>query len=745
MKNCISFFFISFLFASIGAAQVPFWHQTNGPEAGTLSDMTIDSSGNVIVWTYGSGVYRSLDNGSTWQLLNKGMPSLNMKRGASGPSGYLFAINRYNQTFRFNENFPTALWEEITPNRDTIILTNDILADPNGAVYLATANGILRSDDNGLTWNKKNINLRDSITKKKADSNARFLAIDGNGNLFAALEFGGIFRSSNKGDTWTKLQSRDPEGQQISAIVAEPNGNIIVGNLGYRGLVIGGNIYVSSDTGRTWDSVYHRPETTPEVKNDIDKIVRIPGSDFLYANAHGITLRSINNGYTWNVMDSDKRGDEPFSMGVYKNNIFQMSEPDGIFLSNDQGFTWSAKNSGLLAQNMYDIAINSKQELFGITEYGLHRSTNNGDTWDQAPEYGETYFPSIYIDQKDFLYIGTSYGLFRSKDNGNSLSHIVINLDTSLKFNIIIQVGKDRTGSKLYCSSILADLGFIYSTDDGDSWAKVTGLEAASVSAFAFASQDTILVADNGSNYYRSINNGQTWDLISSNNNGTYQLLINSDGSYLSRVKNGGNEGIYRSTDGAQTWNKIFPPSSDFPSFTQFFSMMIDHDGRIIVCTDSGIYRSSENKFFNTWSAVSTGMTANDFPNHYISAAGVVENPVTHVFYAASRGLSVFKSIPDLNGVSDYSEPVVSSFNIQASPNPFSASTNISFRTKHSSNLTLEVYDVLGRLVKTLYNGIADQTEQLVSFDGSSLPSGSYLLSLSDGRNTSTLWVTLTR
>src|SRR5258708_9570233 len=77
-------------------AQIPYWHQTNGPEAGTLREITIDSSGRVFVWTQGSGVYRSSDNGATWQLMNKGLPTLNMKRGASEPSAFLFAGNNQN-------------------------------------------------------------------------------------------------------------------------------------------------------------------------------------------------------------------------------------------------------------------------------------------------------------------------------------------------------------------------------------------------------------------------------------------------------------------------------------------------------------------------------------------------------------------------------------------------------------------------------------------------------------------------
>jgi photosystem II stability/assembly factor-like uncharacterized protein len=741
MKYILSFITLVFLFSSSPIiAQIPYWHQTNGPEAGTLREMTIDSSGNVIVWTAGSGVYKSTDNGSSWKLLNKGLPILSMKRGAYSTSGYLFAINSAapttTQLFRFNENTSGAQWENISPVNSSYI--NDIMALPKGSVFLATGRGILRSDDNGLTWKQKNVHLADSINKTTKDSNTVFLVSDGKGNIYAGLQKGSVSRSSDNGETWTKFPLRDPDGQLINALAATPNGNVVVGNF-Y------GKIYLTTNNGTSWDSVYQRPHNTQEQKNDIDKIVLAPGSNILYANAHGITLRSADNGRTWVTMDSEKRGDEPFSMAVNGNNIFQMSEPDGIFLSNDNGSTWASKNKGFYAQLMWDIAINSKQEIFGITEYGLHRSTDNGDTWDQAPEYGETYFPSIYIDKKDYLYIGTSFGLFRSKDNGNTINNLPVTDSAT-----IIQVGKDPVQQKLYCSySVLnTAFSFIVSTDDGDHWSKVTQLpvQNARIDAFAFASKDSILLAS-GTSYYLSTNNGINWTTLSDNSNiGTYKLIILSDGSYLSLVKNGGNGGVYHSTDGAQTWTQIFPSIAEgFPNFNTYFSMMVDDKGRIIVCTDSGIYRSFNNTDYLYWQGISTGMTAQDFPNHYISASAVAENPLTHVFFAASRGLSVFRSIPDFDtskvGVA-INKSISPEITIQ--PNPFSTSTNVAFTLEKESNIRIELFDVLGRPVKMLYSGFLSEGQHSILCEAGDLSAGNYSIILQDGsrrRSISTILV----
>jgi photosystem II stability/assembly factor-like uncharacterized protein len=397
---------------------------------------------------------------------------------------------------------------------------------------------------------------------------------------------------------------------------------------------------------------------------------------------------------------------------------------------------------------MWGIAINSRQDIFGITEFGLHRSTDNGDTWELEPEYGETYSPSLYINKKDFIYIGTDRGLFRSKDNGQTLDQLIFNRDTSLKDNTINQVGENGQG-KLFCASNQDTIGFLYSTDDGDDWIRIRNLPdtAAKIKTFAFASRDTMLLASTAigsTDFYRSLDQGATWKLFPSSLPGVTQVLIHQDGSYLALINNA-NGGIFRSTDGAQQWVQIFPPQDFQQTFMIYFSMTVDHLGSIVVCTDSGVYRSAAgNTHFTQWYNASAGLTARDFPSRFINVTKVAENPVTNVFFAASRGLGVFKSIPGLGVFADNQSPSPS-IRLNAHPNPFSATTDVSFTVQNRSNVRMDIYDVLGRQVKTVVDGMLDQGEHSIIFDGSSLPTGNYLVALHEADMIRTVWVTLTK
>ncbi|MEQ8523185.1 N-acetylmuramoyl-L-alanine amidase [Gracilimonas sp.] len=60
-------------------------------------------------------------------------------------------------------------------------------------------------------------------------------------------------------------------------------------------------------------------------------------------------------------------------------------------------------------------------------------------------------------------------------------------------------------------------------------------------------------------------------------------------------------------------------------------------------------------------------------------------------------------------------------------PNPFNPSTNISFGLPERSEVTLKVYDMLGREVSTVYSGIKSQGFHTIQFDASALSSGVYL------------------
>ena len=70
----------------------------------------------------------------------------------------------------------------------------------------------------------------------------------------------------------------------------------------------------------------------------------------------------------------------------------------------------------------------------------------------------------------------------------------------------------------------------------------------------------------------------------------------------------------------------------------------------------------------------------------------------------------------------------------QKYPNPFNPTTNIEYRISNFGFVSLKVYDVLGRLVATLVNGVRSPGSYEVQFNGSKFASGVYFYRLTAPR-----------
>jgi tetratricopeptide (TPR) repeat protein len=82
---------------------------------------------------------------------------------------------------------------------------------------------------------------------------------------------------------------------------------------------------------------------------------------------------------------------------------------------------------------------------------------------------------------------------------------------------------------------------------------------------------------------------------------------------------------------------------------------------------------------------------------------------------------------PDLRTV----EPLPEEFELlQNYPNPFNPTTVIRFAIPEQENVTLRVYDILGRLVTVLADGVYEAGRHEVVFDGGNLASGMYIYTL---------------
>ena len=91
-----------------------------------------------------------------------------------------------------------------------------------------------------------------------------------------------------------------------------------------------------------------------------------------------------------------------------------------------------------------------------------------------------------------------------------------------------------------------------------------------------------------------------------------------------------------------------------------------------------------------------------------------------------------------VTGVEDKSAGVVEAYALsQNYPNPFNPTTNINYQIPHAGLVTMKMFDILGREVMTVVNGMQEAGKHIVQIDGSRLSSGMYFYRLESGSFTS--------
>ncbi len=130
---------------------------------------------------------------------------------------------------------------------------------------------------------------------------------------------------------------------------------------------------------------------------------------------------------------------------------------------------------------------------------------------------------------------------------------------------------------------------------------------------------------------------------------------------------------------------------------------------------------------------------------HVFTSAG--DNPYFCVTHGGQGGvgMSGVVSVMDPVGVSDQ-KLVVNKFVLEQNyPNPFNPSTVIRYQTAEKSNVTLTVYNSIGRKISTLLNEVKSKGTFTIEFNGSNLPSGIYYFRLQAGTFTDTKKMVLLR
>jgi photosystem II stability/assembly factor-like uncharacterized protein len=351
---------------------------------------------------------------------------------------------------------------------------------------------------------------------------------------------------------------------------------------------------------------------------------------------------------------------------------------------------------------------------------GIYKTTDNGNVWTKLGSNTLLSNSRIFglASLNNILLVGTAYnGLFRSTDNGSTWAHITSGFPAGDFFVFSVAV----IGSNMIAGT---NEGIFYSTNNGLSWnasniTQWTVFAVAANSTIAFAGISSGIGSTTG--VYRSTNLGVSWQITSLSNGAFDIVCITTNGStvFAGDLTNG----LFRSIDNGVNWTFS---ASGIPANTGVFTIGVSNNTVFAGTQESagGIFRSTNNG--SNWTLINQGLVS--------TAVQAVCANNSNLFIGTFLNAVWRRPLNEVLGVTLVSNEIPERFSLEQNyPNPFNPATRINFSVPFGKNVTIKIYDVLGRLIKILVNEFKNSGYYSVDFDGSDLPSGIYIYKIEAG------------
>ena len=360
-----------------------------------------------------------------------------------------------------------------------------------------------------------------------------------------------------------------------------------------------------------------------------------------------ILLNSLS--FSQDYWESIYNSEEPiYNIAINSYNDLFVAESNGLFKSLDFGNSWE-----LILDVVGYIKIDINNNLY-CSPPPMFFSSNNGDDW-EALNYPGLGITHIFKDSQNNIFVGFWGGIYKSSDNGVTWD-LVLSFSNCEVTNAIAENSEGLlfAGTMTF---ITVSCGVYQSIDQGENWEYI-GLEYEYISSLAINSNDEIFAGSRG-----------------------HHLL--------------GGGGIFRSSDNGETWIEL----RDDVLVT---SVAIDSEDRIFIgCSDldgalGSVYFSEDNG--ESWQMIESEVITPDIGIEFLTISdddylyAISYETVNHVYRSVqstttSANNFLIPNIPDIT-LCNY-------------PNPFNPETTISYNLPANiENPVIEIFNIKGEKVR---------------------------------------------
>ncbi len=177
-----------------------------------------------------------------------------------------------------------------------------------------------------------------------------------------------------------------------------------------------GGVYLSSNNGDTWNL------TSLPAYCGVSSSILIIDSTFYVASGFGV-VKSTDWGASWQLMNSGLSDTNITSLAICGTTLLAGTYSGGVFVSSDYGLNWSPANTGLTNPYVKKIYVKDSIIYAGTSWFqgGVFISYNNGNSWVLSDNGlpNEELFDILKVQNWLFCCFGDS-GIFISNDFGQS-------------------------------------------------------------------------------------------------------------------------------------------------------------------------------------------------------------------------------------------------------------------------------------------------------------------------------------
>jgi len=760
------------------------WELT-GPTnvGGRITDIAIhpDSPSTWFIGAATGGIFKTTDDGTTWENIFTDAPVITIGdiaidpndesiiyagTGEANSSSFSFVGNGIYKTINSGETWENIGLENSAYIARVIVDYNNsdrVFAAATGTLFSPNEErGIYRSDDGGLTWDRK-LFVTDStaavdLVQHPTDPNTLYASMwermRGRNYRRSGGYSSGIYKTTDGGETWNELTVGLPDHGGVGRIglaIAVSNPDVLyafydqqpVGGYSFLGIfktIDGGDIWTQTNDGNIDDMNSSFGWYFGQIRIDP------ANEDRVYAL--GVALcRTENGGDNWEII-ADYGNTQEIHVDHHALVIDELTgrmvegNDGGLYTSMDYGNNWEKINNLPLTQ-FYDIEIDylNPDRLYGGTQDNSTIRTMTGalDDWEVILG-GDGFYTVVDYTNSNVIYAEYQWGnLHKSSNGGNYFDYIADDMsgdrtnwssplaidpfeNETLYFGTY-RIWKTYNGGNNW-TAVSDDLT---DGDDGSSYHTITTI---AVSPFI---PGIIVAGTDDGNVHVSTNSGDDWTDVTAGLPDRWITRVACDPFDMNTIYvtvsgfrwDEPLPHVFKSTDLGQNWIDI---SSNLPELPMN-CIVLDPEvqDRIFVGSDAGIFYTENGG--NEWLSLSNGL-AN------VPVIGIKLHNPTRTLVIGTYGLSSYRmDLDDL--VSAENDLVSVTIALHNYPNPFNPSTMISFDLqKNINSAEIEIFNVKGQKVKTLLieNPLIGQTNSII-WNGTNetnepVASGTYLYRL---------------